>query len=127
MRQHSYRIWDGRKMLDDSAGIVWCMGKWFLSGRDFEDWMPYSGPVMQFTGPKDKNGAEVYEGDIVSDHNGVGVVEYVERHAAFRVNYKGNNQAKWFYDYNLKGEMESIEVIGNIHENPELLEQSNEK
>jgi len=76
---------------------------------------------MQYTGLKDKNGKEIYEGDIISDHVGIGEVEYVERHAAFRVNYH-DGQAKWFYDYFLQGERESIEWIGNIYENPELLE-----
>lgn len=83
--------------------------------RDFED-----EPIMQFTGLKDVNGVEIYESDIVSDHVGVGLVCYSEKHAAFRVAY-GNGLAKWFYDYSLKGELESIEVIGNSHQNPELL------
>ena len=76
--------------------------------------------VMQFTGLHDKNGTPVYEGDIVSDHVGIGSVEYADDFAGFRVNYH-DSRAKWFYDYSLRGEMESIEVIGNIYESPELL------
>lgn len=74
--------------------------------------------LMQFTGLHDKNGVEIYEGDIMQDHNGFGVVEW--HSSAFRVNYR-NGYAKWFYDYTLKGEFESIEVIGNIYQHPELL------
>ena len=76
--------------------------------------------IEQFTGLKDCNGTDIYEGDIISDHVGIGFVEYGERYAAFRVNYK-NGRCKWFYDYLLNGERGSIEVIGNIHQNPEPL------
>lgn len=76
--------------------------------------------VGQFTGLLDKNGVEIYESDVVLDHVGVGVVEYNSRRSAFRVNYR-DGTAKWFIDYTLKGERFSIKIIGNMHQNPELL------
>ena len=79
--------------------------------------------LMQFTGMQDKNGVQIYEGDVVSDHVGIGVVEYSEKRSSFRVNYR-DGFCKWFIDYNLKGELESIEVIGNIHQHAHLLEQN---
>lgn len=72
---------------------------------------------MQFTGLYDNKNNEIYEGDIVSDHVGVGVVEYY--HSGFRVNYN-DGYCKWLFDY-LVSEYRTIEVNGNIYENKELL------
>jgi hypothetical protein len=71
--------------------------------------------VSQFTGMLDSQSVEIYEGDIIQDHVGTGEVKYVDSRAAFRVSY-GDGIAKWFTDYILKGERESIIVIGNIYE-----------
>ena len=76
--------------------------------------------VLQYTGRNDANNNEIWQGSIIADHVGVGVVEYCDRHAAFRVNYQ-NGQCKWFYDYILNGEADSIEVIGEVHQDPALL------
>ena len=75
----------------------------------------------QFIGLKGCNGVEIYEGDIVRDHVGVGVVLYSEIKPAFKVDYR-DGFAKWFIDYMLSGERESIEVIGNIYQNKNLID-----
>ena len=75
--------------------------------------------VQQYTGLKDKNNKEVYEGDLVECDDVIrgrmyGEVVYDNDHGAFRIVFTYFLQ--WtFY------KAENIEVIGNIFENPELL------
>ena len=75
--------------------------------------------LMQYTGLKDKNGKEIYEGDIVKikdlcDNDVDAFVGYVSYdNASFYINQQGVSHYRWI-DY-------VVEIIGNIYENPELL------
>lgn len=83
--------------------------------------------VGQDTGLKDKNGKEIYEGDTVrwdDRSNGrywrVGAIEYYNgRHRIFDVNTKRYfNFGGFAYQDSTE---QDLEIIGNIHDNPELL------
>ena len=76
--------------------------------------------LMQYTGLKDKNNKEIYEGDIVKlrANHGIGVIKYSDEWGAFIVEYiKPRPLAVLGMNYY----KEDIEVLGNIYENPELL------
>lgn len=83
--------------------------------------------VELYIGLKDKNGKEIYVGDIVrAEDNGhylVGAVEWNEDYAKCEVIYDQitNNSFEFESDSGYPV-ANSCEVIGNIHENPELLE-----
>ena len=74
-----------------------------------------SGELQQHTGLKDKNCNEIYEGDVlIDDAQRVRVVMF--DYAAFKVMWNNDNPTQMnLYPFN-----KTMEVIGNIHENPEL-------
>lgn len=84
--------------------------------------------IEQFTGLKDINGTEIYEGDIVKyypHHRGVPYrVYWADKSAKFLIGRDGViGQSFSDIMHNLNTGRIALEVVGNIHENPELLEE----
>lgn len=89
------------------------------------------GIVEQYTGLKDKNGREIYEGDIVEQfvcgvHNFKGKkcgrstiwqVRWNEKECCFELHYLRGS----LFGDSMMSDGDEYEVIGNIHENPELV------
>ena len=83
--------------------------------------------IQQFTGLFDKNGVEIYEGDVVSGkfpYGTIGVVSWIESRGGFMVRMiDGLNGGAAYDKEGYKLNSVKLEVIGNIYQNPELLTQ----
>jgi len=116
MRTIKFRAWDKKqkKMFNNvSTGTI---SIW----DDNNEAKSIDCEFMQFTGLLDKNGVEIYEGDFLEYQNpeaegGIYAVPELEYN-----NYDdllGMFDSEWEDD----GSYSNIEVIGNLHQNPELL------
>lgn len=74
--------------------------------------------LMQWTGIKDKNGKEIYEGDILQHIDTIVVVEPIIPIDRFYSSYETPYEDDWMSCASI-----DWEVIGNIYENPELLKE----
>jgi len=127
MRENKFRAWNKKErrlyspfLLDDIGTDEF--GLYIICEKDYMrgSWEDYI--IMQYTGLKDKNGKEIYEGDVIkyreypnNEKSELCKIEWLDSYEGD--GFKMTGFVSPAYDYPT-----DIEIIGNIHENPELLE-----
>jgi uncharacterized phage protein (TIGR01671 family) len=122
-REIKFRAWDTeRKIMTEDFGLKDFDGDYFIpDGVNLVfDRERKNAELMQYTGLLDRNGKEIYEGDIlkITDENTPGTVIWDAHLAAYYIQWVGEGVADRLCDYR---QHNTPEIIGNVYETPNLL------
>lgn len=109
---------------------VWYEGYLTYDGENYQIVEPEYGickrtvlaeTIGEFTGLKNKNGNNIFEGDIVrsTETGELGIVQWYEEHSAFLVWCPSPNQVGFLYEC-----ASIVEIVGNIHDNRDILKET---
>jgi uncharacterized phage protein (TIGR01671 family) len=134
MKEKKFRVWDEKRKNMVYFGFSDVDGGTTSTDGDWSKFIELNhNPVTEYIGLKDKNGKEIYEGDGVKGNYAealhFGTIEWWKEYLCW-----GFKRYKWMNKYGemTKGKeigggglnlylLKNLEIIGNIHENPELL------
>ena len=123
--QNPRHVFVGGLMIDEYKGTA--CDEWDINGIDFYDVKPNT--ICQYTGLTDKNGKKIFEGDVVKDSAGVcGEVKFGLHESNWQIGkYNQGFFVTFPKGYLLRNELgywrNKIVVVGNVFDNPELLEE----
>lgn len=140
MRNINFRVWDNNYKYMNYKVLVGMWGDDVMDDKNYTACSMYIHPenvdykckphwchfepynkdikLMQCTGLKDKNGVEIYEGDVIKRNENI--YEVIFNKACFKVsNIKYRNANLYLLE---EISLDQVEIIGNIYENPELLQ-----
>ena len=116
MREIKFRVWN---KAENEFSDISEYGSWYWFDRCIDPKIPETLTIQQYTGLKDKNGIEIYEGDIVKATSD----QYKNENFVGKVIFDEGCFLTWINKNDIRGIWgeDDIEVIGNIFETPELL------
>lgn len=124
-REIKFRIWDieNKKMLkvqELDFEPTFYGGRIAIRPDQYNDYFDTEDMIlMQYTGLHDKNGKEIYEGDIVGDNKIKWIVKWNKHRMGFSL-YPTTEQLYDEMPINVENKL-GFKILGNIYDNPELL------
>ena len=115
-REIKFRAWDEQT----KTMVYFTLPELYWMGEGTGDYdYPGDRPTTQYTGLKDKQGKEIYEGDIAKNGKYICVCEWRDKFTDYV--FHATKNTHYSLNYSVGGNV--WEVIGNIYENPELLKE----